>query len=365
MKKLALVAPRYGAVEVWTTCATSHITWENVCPPGKTFDNGVIVRRFLVEYSFLAKQPVSNTETTNYPKTDDLLPPEYEWFTNGPHCPQMYLHIAQHGSEFDVIVPGPYTFTVAHYAAWLHPERTIFWPHLHHELQAFSEPTRLTLENVAGVIFNSPEGQELAIERLSFQIKNQICLGEGVKFDPAIGVGVPTHCVPHLLYIGRLEQAKNVPEMYHFMQLYAENIGAIHLTVAGKGPELPPDLPYIDFRGFVSDEEKAELYATSTAHWLPSLSESFSLVTMESWLSGRPALVNSKCYAPAGHIQRGKAGLAYSGFWEFAGAVQWLQENPLLATRMGKNGKQYVEQNYRWPIIVKRLEALVNEWIPD
>lgn len=387
-KKIAIITPRYGAdigggaeiaargfaeeavqqgwqVEVWTTCATSHMTWENVWPSGKTIDNGVTVRRFPVESSSLTIQAAPNTKTKDFLKAGDRLPSDFDWLSSGPQSPQMYQHIARHGAEFDALVPGPYTFTIAHYAAWIYPERTIFWPHLHNEIQAFSEPVRLTLEKVAGVLFNSPEGQEFAIKQLAFQLKNQSCLGEGVAFAPAKESKMPVHSVPHLLHIGRLESAKNVSEMYNFVQLYAENVGDIRLTVAGKGPMPPPDLPYIDFRGFVSNEEKAKLYATSTAHWLPSISESFSLVTMESWLSGRPVLVNRNCHAPAGHVQRSKGGLAYSGFWEFSGAVQWLQANPQLADRMGQNGKQYVEQNYRWPVIVKRFEALTTEWMAN
>lgn len=384
MKKLALITPRYGSevgggaemaargfaqaiakrgwhVEIWTTCATSHITWENVLPAGTSVDNGVIVQRFPIT-------PGSIEEAAQRRNRDSSsavdLPQEYDWVVYGPHSPQMYTHIAQHGAAFDVILPKPYTFAAAHFAAWVHPERTIFWPCLHYEEQAFAEPIRLTLEKVAGVRFNSPEGQELAINQLGFDIKNHACISDGIPFEP-VQIETPNHSIPHLLYVGRLELAKNVAEMYRFVQLYAENIGDIHLTIVGKGPITPPNLPYIDYRGYVSEQEKAELYAASTAHWLPSISESFSLVTMESWLSGRPALVNRDCYAPAGHVQRSKGGLAYRGFWEFAGTVQWLHQNPHLATRMGHNGKRYVEQNFTWSVILDRFETAVTEWIPS
>lgn len=380
MKKLALVTPRYGAdvgggaevaargfaesivargwhVEVWTTCAIDYLTWENELPAGTSEDNGVIVKRFPIYPGSFPDVP-----NRSVPHAAADLSAEYNWMLYGARSPEMYRHIAQYGHDVDIIMTKPYTFPAAHHAAWVYPDKTIFWPCLHYEAQAFSEPIRLTLERVAGVFFYSPEGQDLAINELGFQIKNQSYLGNGIPFEPRQGTEPSSHSFPHLLYVGRLELAKNVQEMYRFVQLYAENIGDIHLTIVGKGPVTPPDLPYIDYRGYVSEQEKAELYATSTAHWLPSISESFSLVTMESWLSGRPAIVNRDCHAPAGHARRSKGGLAYRGFWEFAGIVQWLHENPQLATRMGQNGKRYVEQNFTWPIILDRFEETVGQW---
>jgi len=385
VKKLALITPRYGAnvgagaevaargfaesltargwhVEVWTTCVTSTVTWENTLPAGTDIDNGVVVTRFPITPG---TYPDASKKRTLELHSEAKLPPEYDWLIDGEHSPELYHHIAQHGDSFDIIMPKPYTFRPALYAVWIHPEKTMFWPCLHHEVHAYMEPIRLALERAASVRFNSPEGQDLAVNTLGFQLQNSVCISDGVQFQPLQQVETVTHSIPHLLYVGRLEQEKNVLEMYRFVQLYAENVGDIHLTIVGKGPITPPKLPYIDYRGFVSEQEKAELYTTSTAHWLPSISESFSLVTMESWLSGRPALVNRDCYAPAGHVQRSKGGLAYRGFWELAGAVQWLHQNPHLATRMGHNGKRYVEQNFTWPVILDRFEAAVTEWIPS
>ena len=387
MKKLAFVTPRYGPevgggaetaarglaeelfkkgwyVEVWTTCATNHITWENELERGKTVDNGVIVRRYplILPLKTGRKDFVSKIDSLKI--DDEFSAREYDWITYGPHCPEMYQHIGRHGPEFDVIIPIPYAIAAAHYAAWLYPERTIFWPCLHDELHAYLEPSRLVLESVAGVIFNTPEEEKLATSQLGIKLRNRATLGCGVQAVSGKNANGQNHDIPHLLYVGRLEPAKNVVEMYRFTQLYAERIGNIKLTVAGKGPSLPPpDKPYIDYCGFVSDEKKLALYASSTAHWLPSVNESFSIVTMESWLAGRPTLVNQACGPAAGHVQRSKGGLAYGGFWEFAGAVQWLQENPELANQMGQNGKKYVERNYTWPVIAQRFEALVEQWL--
>jgi len=387
MKKLAFVTPRYGPdivggaetaarglaeelvkqgwhVEVWTTCAKNHMTWENELAPGQTINNGVVVRRYPITLPIKSRENIFVPESSSLDIGEEISAHEYDWITYGPHCPEMYRHIGQHGPEFDVIVPIPYTIAAAHYAAWLYPERTIFWPCLHDEQYAYLEPSRLVLESVAGVIFNTPEEEELAVSRLHIEMRNRATLGCGVQPLAAQTINKQNQDIPHLLYVGRLEPAKNVPELYQFTQLYAERIGDIKLTVAGRGPSLPPpDIPYMNYCGFVTHEEKAKLYASSTAHWLPSVNESFSLVTLESWLAGRPTLVNQECGPPAGHVQRSKGGLAYGGFWEFAGAVQWLQENPELANQMGQNGKKYVERNYTWPVIAQRFEALVEQWL--
>ncbi len=378
--QLAIVTPRYGldigggaetqarefaeeavrrawSVEVWTTCARDHYTWRNDLPAGCTVINGVTVRRFPIQ-GWDASLPalIGRRLATNSALT---IEQQYEWLHSGPHSPALYAYVARHAARLDACVMLPYAAPLVHYAAWAAPARTIVWPCLHHEALAYVEPVRLLLESVGGVMFNTQEEAALAQQTLAFQLQRSAVLGEGVTPLPAVPAVAPGS---DLLYIGRLEAGKNVPLLYRYVRRYVEAGQSLRLVVIGSGPITPPRHPAFDFRGFVSEAVKAQACAVALALCQPSHHESFSRVIMESWMAGRPVLVNENCPPTRGHVERSKGGLAFRSYEEFAAAVDWLKANPTLAIQMGGNGQRYVQQNYLWPIVVDRFEQIVKSW---
>ncbi len=277
----------------------------------------------------------------------------------GPHSAPLLQHIARHAGRFDLLILLPYVSPLVHYAAQAAPGRTVLWPCLHDEPYAYLEPVRLLLAGAWGVVFNSPEEQALAARLLPAPLPRQATVGVGVDPVPPV-----THVQPgnNLLYVGRLEAGKNVRQLYRYVQTLADAGADVRLTVIGGGNLLPPRHPAFDFRGFASDDERAAACASALALCQPSLNESFSLVLMESWLAGRPVLVNAGCTVTRGHVQRSAGGLAYANLQEFYAAIQWLRDNPGLATRMGENGRRYVQQNYAWPVVVERFARAVAAW---
>jgi glycosyltransferase involved in cell wall biosynthesis len=165
-----------------------------------------------------------------------------------------------------------------------------------------------------------------------------------------------------LLCVGRLEEGKNILLLYEYVQRYFEEGNDIRLVVLGEGPLKPPLHPAFEYRGFVSEQEKARAYASSLVLCQPSLNESFSLVVMESWLAGRPVLVHGECAVTRGHVQRSKGGLWFQTYEDFAGALDWFRSHLELATRMGENGKVYVLRNYTWEIVLDRFETIFRVW---
>ncbi|MGH2543656.1 MAG: glycosyltransferase, partial [Ardenticatenaceae bacterium] len=63
-----------------------------------------------------------------------------------------------------------------------------------------------------------------------------------------------------------------------------------------------------------------------------------------------------------GHVQRSRGGLWFRSYDEFVGTIEWLHQNPTLATRMGQNGHTYVRRNYTWPAVVDRFERTLAGW---
>lgn len=383
--RVAVVVPRYGSevlggaetlargfveeavrqgweVEIWTTCARSHYTWENVYLEGcDETRNGVVVRRFPITCLDLGRQ--ADLDMRLAAQGHLTVVDQYAWLENGPHSVPLYEYISQHADEFEVVVALPYAIPLIHYAVWAAPERTVVWPCLHNEPYAYLEPVRLLLESCWGVMFNSPEEQDLAIRRLGIRPRYYAVLGEGVTSDLLLQHNSNKELSPYLLYVGRLEEGKNVGLLYDYMRRYVEEEDRdLRLVVVGDGPSKPPLHPAFEFRGFVSDQEKAAAYTSALLLCQPSLNESFSLVIMESWLAGRPVLVHGECAVTRGHVKRSKGGLWFYSYEEFAGAIAWFRAHPGLASRMGQNGRQYVLRNYSWETVIARFERLVRRW---
>lgn len=387
--RLAIVVPRYGLdiaggaetlacgfaeemvrrewdIEVWTTCARSHYTWKNSHSSGQTIMNGVLVRRFLVDDWLPDERATIDVELSTRGKLP--LTNQYIWLAHGPHSVRLYKHIAAHAADFDYLIMLPYASPLVQYAAWVAPEKTIVWPCLHNEPYAYMEPTSLLLENVWGVMFNAPEEGQLATETLGLNMARHAVLGVGVGQDLDLDTTVSSAVsqdilVKNLLYMGRLEDGKNLSILYYYVRRYVKEGGDIKLTLFGRGPLILPHYDFFDYRGFASKRDKARACASALALCQPSLNESFSLVIMESWLMGRPVLVHRDCAITQGHVQRSKGGLWFRTYEEFVAAFEWLRDHPQEATQMGANGRAYVRQNYTWSAVADRFEKIIQAWL--
>jgi glycosyltransferase involved in cell wall biosynthesis len=359
-------ARRGWEVEVWTTCARSHYTWENEFPPGSHREGNVIVRRFPVAKLNLERQG----QIEGRLGTQGHLPvaAQYAWLGGGAHSILLYEYVAGQAEKFDAVVVLPYANPMMNMAAWAWPDNVVMWPCLHDEPYAYMEPIRLLLESVRGVMFNSPEERDLAVKRLGMELRHEAVLGEGVtleEYDKLPESNGNGHSPRDLLYLGRLEGGKNLALLYEYVQRYVEDGGDLRLVVYGGGPFVPPAHPAFDYCGYVADAAKTSAYASALALCQPSLNESFSLTVMESWLAGRPALVHADCAVTRGHVERSHGGLWFRTYDEFVGAIEWLGEHPDLAARMGRNGRRYVEENYTWDAVADRFERILSQWGRD
>ena len=352
-------ARRGWTVEVWTTCARSHYTWKNVYPAGTEASNGVTVRRFPIT---LWRPGVRAKIETRLASLGSLsVADQYAWLASGAHSGPLYRYVAGLAEGFDVLVVLPYAMPLAHYAAWAAPDKVVIWPCLHREPYAYMEPVRLLLENVWGVMFLSPEESVLATRFLRMCLHRHAVLGGGVTSILA-SEQPQNNPSPYLLYIGRLEEGKNLSVLYEYVRRYGDEGGNIRLVVLGSGPLKPPTHLAFDYRGFVSEQEKAKACVAALALCQPSLNESFSITIMESWLAGRPVVVYEDCAVTRGHVRRSRGGLWFRTYEEFREAIEWLKANRRLANRMGHNGREYVRRNYTWEAVANRFERIVTGW---
>jgi len=92
---------------------------------------------------------------------------------------------------------------------------------------------------------------------------------------------------------------------------------------------------------------------------MPSPFESLSMVLLEAWNHGVPALVNARCAVLRGQVRRADGGLHYRTGAEFAAALDYLLDRPDEARALGAQGLAYVDREYRWPTVMRKIEDVL------
>jgi glycosyltransferase involved in cell wall biosynthesis len=72
-----------------------------------------------------------------------------------------------------------------------------------------------------------------------------------------------------------------------------------------------------------------------------------------------PALVNGHCGVLAGQVDRAGGGLAYRSPLEFSESLNYLLTHPAQAQALGAGGRAYVDREYRWPVVMDRVESVL------
>ncbi len=361
LKSLAERAAAAGRkVAFLTTCAASHVTWENTVPAGRKRVGELDVEFFPVDAdrdvgTFLR---IQDAISKRGPFTAE---DEEAWIRNSVNSRALYDHLREQGAQYDRIVMGPYLFGLTWFASQIHPAKTLLVPCLHDEPFAYLGIMKEMFDAVAGFLFNSEPEMELA--RRLFRVPDAKCavVGMGIepfKADPNAFAKRRGLDKPYVIYSGRREGGKGTPLLCDYLHAFRERTGKdVKLVFTGSGPiEAPAELqPHILDVGFVSEQEKHEAMAGAAAFIHPSVNESFGIVLLESWLAGTPAIVHAKSEVLRWQAQRSGAGLWFRTYPEFEEELSLLLDNAELRKQMGAAGRAYVLKEYAWPQIEARL----------
>jgi glycosyltransferase involved in cell wall biosynthesis len=91
----------------------------------------------------------------------------------------------------------------------------------------------------------------------------------------------------------------------------------------------------------------------------PSAYESLSIVLLEAFALGTPALVSARSAVLEEHCRRANAGLFYEDADEFMEALDLLARDEPLRRALGDNARRYVRENYRWDVVLGRYRHLI------
>lgn len=348
---LAKTLIRHGAaVEVLTTRVRDFRgDWSrNHYPEGLTAEGGVPVRRFGVRKQDKHRFYALNDRLMAGEKLSDAE--EREFLREMINSPALYEYMKGHGNEY-VYVLLPYLYGTTYYGVGACPESAVIEPCLHREGYARMGPVVEMFEQARGVIFLSRAERELARE-LYPKFEDFGVLGlplEGAAAGDAARFRAKYGWRDYLVYAGRTDAGKKAELLTAYFERYVEETGAdVHLVFLGT-----KEAPGVDWRherihalGFVPEQEKRDCLAGSVALCVPSVMESFSLVMMESWLEGRPVIVNEECAVTTSFCQDSNGGLWFGGYEEFREVVNYLRERPEVARAMGEAGGRYVREQF-------------------
>jgi len=395
-RRIALVPPRYGPdvvggaeavirrvghglaergwdVEVLTTCARDHFTWANVEQPGESIDptpNGatVAVRRFPVVRD-TDGHTRARVEAELAAGEQPSLADQEAWMGDGPRVPELFHHLLDRSDTYRAVIASPYMFWTTFAAAAVAPERTLLRPCLHDEPYARMELFEPLLTGAAGVWLQTDPELEL-YRRISTPPAQTAVVGEGVdvpdgydpkRFRAEHGLGDR----PFVLYGGRREGAKGWEGLLHgFCDAVGKEDLDLTLVTFGVGEVQPPadQTDRVVDLGLVDDRTRDDAMAAALAYLQPSSLESFSRTVMEAWLAGTPVIANGASDVVAWHIGRAGAGLTYDDPAELEQALRFVAEAPDAAAALAAPGRAYVLDHYRWPVILDRMEATLDEW---
>jgi glycosyltransferase involved in cell wall biosynthesis len=350
-------------VTVLTTCAISYVTWRNAYPPGESTIDGVRVHRFRVQRPrrLHAFRDISDLVFTGAATGAE----QERWFDeNGPFVPGLIDHLRTHTPRYDRVLFWSYRYYPAFHGVHTVPDRAVLVPTAEDDPLIHAPILASYFARPHAYLFLTPEERDLVTTRIAGVAPPSAIIGAGLDApvstpgrDLLDARGVPAS---YLLYVGRIERNKGCETLLRYFSAYAaEGRPSVPLVMAGPAIMPIPDHPLIRPLGYVPDAVRDALLAHARALVVPSPYESLSMVLLEAWNRGIPALVNGRCRVLKGQIERANGGLHYGNLHEFCEALELFVCNPELADTLGDQGRAYVDREYRWPVVMDRIESVL------
>ncbi|MFB3904461.1 MAG: glycosyltransferase family 4 protein [Acidobacteriota bacterium] len=393
MKRVGIVLPRWhpsvvGGAEVlgwqWatllketyptdllTTCALDLNTWANDLPAQTTEEHGVIVRRFRVSQGRTAywhELHVRLLSAVAPPATGGGRPQRFvpwsqalqEEFIRrqGPYSSELCDFLAGKWQDYRALIFLPYLYATTYFPARLiPPSRFVLAPLLHDEAPARLSVYGEMARRARAVLWNTPAEQSFG-ESIWGQLPGRVAgMGIDLRERKPAELGFP-----YLLYSGRIDAHKGCDTLVnYFLRYKQERPSPLRLVLTGKDELGLPSHADIDFRGFISEEEKFELMAGARLFVLLSPNESLSISTLEAMVQKTPVLVSSRAPVLADHVRLSGGGFTCSDYPDFARAVDRMLDQPGAGAEMGRRGHEYVVAGYSRDRVAAVLRDTIEE----
>jgi glycosyltransferase involved in cell wall biosynthesis len=364
------IAERLAAhhdITVLTTTARDHVTWRNEYPAGRSECGPLHVHRFPVvrQRAVRAFADISEAVFAGDASHDTQI----EWFRqNGPEAPELLAHLDAHGHDYDLVLFWSFRYYQSFFGVPIVADRAVLVPTAEEDPAIRIAALARFFSQPAGMVYLTPEEQLLVERQIDGRVPVSCVIGCGVEPPRAhdrgalASVGVTT---PYVLYLGRIDPNKGCETLLRFYTRWADQSSeagqprAIPLVMAGPPNMAIPLHPAVRALGYVDASVRDALLGEAALLVVPSPYESLSMVLLEAWNHGVPALVNARCRVLDGQARRAGGALAYHNYDEFAVALDRLLDDEPMARQLGAAGRAYVEETYRWPRVMVTLERFL------
>ena len=353
-------------VSVLTTCAIDYVTWKNEYKEGIEHINGVKVIRKKVDFERNQKKFNKISAKLNNEKDNINLGIEWQE-AQGPHSSELIKYLEDHKDDYDVIIFLTYLYYTTYFGLKVAPEKSILIPTAHDEPPIYYSIFNETFNLPKAILYSTTTERDFVNKRFKNDYIESDIVGLGVDINEnAQDIDLEkTFDIKddYVVYIGRIDESKGCKEMFEYFLEYKKIYNSnLKLVLAGKSAMEIPGNKDIVILGFVSEDEKVNLIRKSKLLILPSKFESLSLSTLEAMYLKVPVLLNGKCEVLKQHAILSNGGLYYENKWEFIETLDYLIRNSKIAERMGENGRKYVNENYKWNVVMKKLVECIEKF---
>jgi glycosyltransferase involved in cell wall biosynthesis len=361
-RAIALRLAERHDVTVLTSCAVDYVTWASALPAGESRDERVRVLRFPVQRTRHLNRFRELSERVFADRASEEE--QRAWFAeNGPRVPELLDHLSDRGRDYDRVLFWAFRYYPSFFGVRLVSDRAVLVPTAEDdELIRSATILGSFFAQPRAYLFLTPEEQALVAAHSQEPLRPSAVIGAGLdpvshKSDRAI-LDRLRIADPFLLYLGRIDRNKGCDRLLELFTTFFPG-GNPDLVFAGPGSLHAPHHPHVRHLGFVDAPTREALLSYARALVMPSRYESLSLVVLEAWNHGTPVLVNGACKPLRGQVMRANGGLYYDLPGEFAETARFLATHADIAQEFGKNGLAYVDREYRWPLVLAKVESIL------
>ncbi|WP_257387398.1 glycosyltransferase family 4 protein [Tahibacter caeni] len=359
---------RRGDVDILTSCALDYRSWDNALPEGEEWRDGIRLRRFASAWPRgawfnelhrrLLQAHAQQVERGGAAQLAWRAPLAEQFIrAQGPWCPGLLDHLAQHQGDYAAVVFCTYLYPTTYFGLECVPAaKRVLVPTLHDEPPAYLPVYAQAARRAARLIWLTE-----AERRLGARLWNEL-RGDVVGMAVAAPAAAPVaREKPYLLYCGRIDESKGCRELLAaFRQLRRRTREPVELVLTGADHLGLREADGVRFLGFVDAAEKAALMAGAAAFVMPSRWESFSIVTLEAMAQGAPVVVNAHCEVLADHVDMAGAGWGYRGADELVRCLEdALALDAAARAQAAERGRIYVADRYAEATVAERLYRAV------
>jgi len=255
-----------------------------------------------------------------------------------------------HGSSLYKEIPFPLAYYI------IQKERSIPKYYRNTPIFVVSDSTKMELvnlgfdRNITGLLYNA--------------IDENIFKGSGIKKSET----------PLITYVGRIKKYKNIEKLIEAVSILKNGIPEIKLIIGGKGDNISNLQEYVktnglskyvEFTGFLTEEEKAELLARAWIFVTMAEKEGWGITVIEANAAGTPA-IGSDVPGLRDSIKNGETGylVPLNDSVKLAETIANLVHNREKLKEMSSNAVKW-SKNFSWDKSAEYFLTKVIEWYPS